>query len=431
MKHRQLLLVFMVVLFSCSKNNSSNNIEDIPEQETPETVDKTEPTITFVDTDFYTAPTSFAVTKNLVMDYGVDNSFTTDDSQKLQKAINEINSLGGGKLLIPTGNYSFAEIVLKSNVHIVISKDAVIRPSLRGDTKNFKIFGIGRNNDKVENISIVSDSDTEKFTIDLKHGDNRNVGVFGFGYAENFLISGVNILDDLTIFSSFTFGISQYNGEWKFSENGIIRDAITSGAHYGYGLVQAQALRNTLFQNVDGEGGVTLRLETGEKAMNNLQIGGVFDIFGDDVGGIDGNAALMISPHAMHCGKVYVQNVNSRGCGLGVRIGGGYVSKKYDQTIGLTDGTYERVELRNVKVTFGNKAQLKSKHYKYMPCELRSEISTTPISEEGVSFYGPSVAGVLSTANFPVIFEDSKLTATGFKEGHEFMGEEDAIENCN
>ncbi|WP_010136721.1 pectate lyase family protein [Ochrovirga pacifica] len=422
------LLLFSTCIFlACSKNSVETSEPEEKAQQEQTTTNESERV--FVESDFYKAPSTYAVIKNLVEDYGVDNSFDTDDSDLLQIAVNDIHSLGGGRLIIPEGNYSFAEVKLKSNVHIVISHKAVLRPSLRGDTRNFKIFSIGRHNDKVENISIVSDSETEKFMVDLRFGDNRNVAVFSFGYTENFLISGVHILDKLTVFSSFTFGISEFNSDWKFSKNGVIKNAVTEGAHYGYGLVQAQALQNVLFKKIDGEGGVTLRLETGEKQMNNLQIGGVFDIYGDQISCTSGNAAAMISPHAMHCGKVYLQNIYSKSSGFAVRIGDGFVSKKYT-TPGLINGTFESVELRNVHADFGNKAQLKSKHYKYMPCELRGQISTIPIDQEGTSFYGPSVAGVLNTANYPVVFNQKAMIANGFVAGYEYVDDSEAIENC-
>lgn len=45
--------------------------------------------------NFYKAPTSFKVVKNLQTDFNVDNSFETDDSEKLQKEINFISKKGG------------------------------------------------------------------------------------------------------------------------------------------------------------------------------------------------------------------------------------------------------------------------------------------------------------------------------------------------
>jgi len=53
--------------------------------------------------DFYTARTG-GMTKNLRTDYSVDNNFNTDDSQKLQRAINDVSNAGGGRIIIPGGS---------------------------------------------------------------------------------------------------------------------------------------------------------------------------------------------------------------------------------------------------------------------------------------------------------------------------------------
>ena len=104
----------------------------------------------------------------------------------------------------------------------------------------------------------------------------------------------------------------------------------------------------------------------------------------------------MISPHSMHNGVFEIDGVKSVSCGFGVRIGGSFVSKKYT-TKGLEGGSFAPgCVVKNVDATFGMNAQLKPKHYQYMPAELVKAIHAEPITPGGPSFTGPSIAAVLN-----------------------------------
>jgi hypothetical protein len=435
-----LLILFVVLgLESCAKSDDTEIIDDNTDPKEEEEKEEEEegekiPVLTLNEADFYEMPTSFTLVKSFVTDYNADDSFATDDSAKLQQAIDEISLAGGGKLILPEGKYSFAEINMKSNVHIVVDDKAVIRPTLRSDQKNFSMFSFGGDGVEIKNVSF-SGSSTSKFKIDLTQTDNINVTVFSLRNLEGFLLSDFEIDDILTDFSSITFGLVEYNNDYYWPKNGMIKNATTNNSDYGYGLIQAQAASNIYFKDLSGDGGVTLRFETGLKSMNNLQKGGIRDMFAENISCKNGNAAVMISPHAMHNGKVYVNGITSESCGFAVRIGGGYVASKYDQNIGLTAGSYEEVTLLNIKATYGaSKAQLKSKHYKYMPCDLRETVSIIPINdleEDAKSYWGPSIAGVVDTSNFPMNYIKEDVEATGFYEGFEVVDDSEAIENCN
>lgn len=68
-------------------------------------------------------------TTNVGTDYGlVDDNAKTNQSDVPQKAIDDVAASGGGRLVIPKGTYRFAKILLKSNVHLLIEKDTVIKP---------------------------------------------------------------------------------------------------------------------------------------------------------------------------------------------------------------------------------------------------------------------------------------------------------------
>lgn len=369
---------------------------------------------------FYVPPAKHQRVKNLVRDYGVDNDFATDDSPQLQRAIDELSRQGGGRLLIPAGNYSFAGIALASGVHLAFEPGAVVRPAAQGNQKNYFLFGLGIESDAVEAVSVQSAVPGQSFTIDLTQADNPNVAVFALRNVEGFYFSDILIADSQTKFSSFTLGITPYDGAYYMPRNGIIRNCQTTNADYGYGLVQAQAAKNVLFENLQGQGGVTLRLETGETKMNNLQQGGLHDIVGRGIACTDGNAAVMISPHAMRNGIITIDGVEAVNSGFAVRIDPGFVSNKYRQDAGLVAGSFDpRSSVRNVTATFGTRAQVKPKHFRFIPAAYQTSEHTaeTPITnvhtnprstEAGHAVFAVSVAAVGNLAGHPVECETGR-----------------------
>ena len=360
------------------------------------------------------------LSKDLKTDYGVTGTGDAGDSEKLQKAIDDVSGHGGGVVRIPAGNYTFKRVSLKSNVHLEIEHDVVIEPSIESGTGNgekaqgesFAIFNLSGDSarEPIENVSIrgVGGRYTVKFPV-----YEPGVIFCSFKYVRNFWVSDANIEKHLTKFACFQFvcDLQSKDGVWR-PMKGVIADSNVTGAAYGYGLVQIQAGESVLFENLSGVGGVTLRMETGAKQMNDAQIGGIDRIYGKNIECADGNAAVMISPHSMHNGVVAVDGVKSIGCGFGVRIEGGYIATKYSNP-DLTAGTFAPgCYVKNVDATFGMNAQLKQKHYGYMPPELVEFIKTE--SEDGESHRGPSIAAVVNAAtNFKVDVEN--VTAHGFK----------------
>ena len=83
------------------------------------------------------------LTMNLKADFGlVDDQAESNQSERLQKAIDEVSAKGGGRLIVPKGVYRFGGINLKSNVHLLIEKDTVIKPYWPKGTKTI-VFWIG------------------------------------------------------------------------------------------------------------------------------------------------------------------------------------------------------------------------------------------------------------------------------------------------
>jgi hypothetical protein len=387
--------------------------------------------------NFYKAPTSFKVVKNLQTDFNVDSSFETDDSEKLQKAINFISKNGGGKLIIPKGNYSFADIVLKSNIHIEIDSEVVIRPFKRSNDRNYFIFLLSSDTkEPIENVS-VSGIDGQ-FTMDVSHVENKRVRCFSIRNIHNFKISNFKIIDNYTLFASLEFLPLEIKKEDKLysSKNGLIKNIDGLGiADYGYGLVQVRTGKNILFLNLSGIGGTTLRLEGHLKVLR--AIGGkdnMEHIIGRNISCEKGNAALMLSPHYIYNGLVDVRDITAIGCGFAVRIDTGFANKD-EKKLGLKPGYFSPESVvSNVKAIFAKtEAQVKPKHYKFMPCNLRSEIHKTPITPfpHGDSYNGPSIAAVVYASNYKINFSKEDIVfAKGFQDNFVLVTKKDAKIDC-
>ncbi|AZQ61181.1 hypothetical protein EI427_02780 [Flammeovirga pectinis] len=386
------------------------------------------------EADFYIDKSKEVSKKvDLVEDYGTNNTDTNDDTPKLQKAINDMTSLKkGGEIFIPKGTYYFKNIELKSNVHLVIDEHATIIPTPTNDTKNYKVFLFGGKKGTIKNVSIRSTKNF--FTVDLQNVINKSVAVITLSNVENFLISGIKVLDDNTRFSAITLGYAEYKNQYFKPTNGVIKNCTITKAHYGYGLIQSQASEHVYYKNLSGEGGVTLRLETGYKKMNKLKVGGNFDVYAKNLSSKNANATLMISPHTITNGYFEVDGVTAINSGFAVRIGKGYTTKDQKKA-GLTPGTYDSTsKISNVTATYGKTAQVKSKHFKYMPCKERTLIASS-FNPDGESYTAPSISPIVNAAKgsgagyFNV--EITNVSGTGFSNlDKDILIESDAIKTC-
>jgi hypothetical protein len=83
-----------------------------------------------------------------VTQYGAKGDSTTLNSVAIQKAIDDCNKTGGGKVIFPAGKYLSGTIVLKDNVTVLLQKDAVILGSTNvEDYQNLDPFADGLGTD--------------------------------------------------------------------------------------------------------------------------------------------------------------------------------------------------------------------------------------------------------------------------------------------
>ncbi|MEN6363433.1 MAG: glycosyl hydrolase family 28-related protein [Bacteroidales bacterium] len=437
MIHKYLILsCFMLISLNCfpRKDVKATNLP-LDENSKNVSTDKGAST-NIIDADFYIEPTVFGVEKNLQTDYQVNNTDNSDDSNRLQKAINEISATtNGGKLIIPAGKYYFSGIKIKSNVHIEIDENAIIYPTDQNDGKNHIIFQLGQDAALAENISVIGEG--KGFTVEFRNTTDKKLAVFALGNVKNFKLSNFTIQDNQTIFASILVNLSEYNSQYSWSKNGIIEKARNFNANLGYGLVQTYAADNILFRDVYSQGGVCLRFETDNLKMKKVGVGGIRNVYGKDIRSEDGLAAVMFSPHFMTNGKVVINDVHSKNSCFAVRVEEGFVEifnepgetkkdlidrvenligfgsisiiykrgadknrwaarlkNEYSQIAfektGLKPGSFEESTVNNITAEYGESAQFKANFLNYLTCSERQKICQS--YSNGNSYKGPSVA---------------------------------------
>ena len=103
-------LLTLVVTLSCNKDNSLSVIQ--PNADSPTGVENTE------------------LTRVLsIVDYGAVADGVTLNTEAIQATIDQVSSLGGGTVLVPSGVYLTGSIWLKDNVNLHLEAGAVIKGS--------------------------------------------------------------------------------------------------------------------------------------------------------------------------------------------------------------------------------------------------------------------------------------------------------------
>ena len=217
--------------------------------------------------------------KNLQRDFGlVDDNGQSNQSEKLQKAIDTISEKGGGQLILPKGTYRFSGIYLKANVHLLIEKDTVIKPYWPAGEKTIVFLLDGYNGtknkrktkeDPIENVSIRGLGG--KFIVDYSDRGSvpgEGIRTINCRQVKNFLISDIQIKDSFTTYCAviFTPAKAEDAATWEVFRPtaGLVRNLESSNSSPGYGLVQMHAGDDIHFENLNAfGGGVTVSLETG------------------------------------------------------------------------------------------------------------------------------------------------------------------------
>ncbi len=375
--------------------------------------------------------------------YGNHNVTITSSNEKfidtkLTSAIDEVHNKGGGIITIKNGNYNFKKgVLLKSNVHIHVEPSVNFYMDNDGDIFTAGSKTTGR---PISNFSIIGlHSDTGKqFTVHFKYGNtetsNPKKGFIRIGYATNFKLSNIKIIDAYTkgasvvlsgefstvnVFAGPEIEKTKKNGKKKIKKNkknsrsslitevfgvpskGIIEKMHNENGAYGYGLVQMQAGNNIVYRDLSGTGGVTLRLESGLNIAQLFRPVGsepiytvdgvglpltidkqpkINQVYGTNIYCENGHGGFMMSPHTIKQGSVFLSKIRTKSCEAGGGISGGFINNfKREENAGLEVSKFGIVPgsfasnsvVSDVIADFGQYAQVKSKNFRYIPCDLR------------------------------------------------------------
>ena len=104
-----------------------------------------------------------------IVSYGAKNDTTVLSTKAVQQAIDDCSKAGGGRVVVPVGQYKIGSIVLKSNVHLFLEHGATLYGSTR--LEDYRPM-------KSDYVSLR----TQTTTIQLIYADKvRNVVIDGYG----------------------------------------------------------------------------------------------------------------------------------------------------------------------------------------------------------------------------------------------------------
>lgn len=301
------------------------------------------------------------------------------DSDILNSEIEKLSNRGGGYIKIQKGSYCLRDIILRSNIHLKISPEVTINPDLSGNinNQNITIFVLGEDfpirNVAITNLNENSTNRSTWFKSNIPPGNYGGVKFIEFGNVRNFKLSGLKLTDSYSKFSNIVLNLPASLKTDEVSKKGIIKNIFMTNMHVGYGVIQMQTGKSILCKNINGEGGITMRVETGAAGTNLVNEKTVDDIVVRDIYIKKGDAAMNFSPHRVDQGRVDVERVTAINSTHAVQIAAGFYDNNANGVNNL--GTFDRRSyVGDIVVTGGYGAQIKSKDYKYFNCDKRKEL---------------------------------------------------------
>ncbi len=356
-----------------------------------------------------------------------------DVSDELNSLVDKLSKDGGGKIIIPSGEYIFQRINLKSNIHISIESGTTLKMDNSTRWKQmFFLLGSEENSPLVENVKIVGLGTPEtRPKLILQRHENTFYRAFNLGHVKNVLIKNFTIVDNLTKGAAIAFNPVEIDEDSAhIPENVTVSNVSLSGGSVGYGLVQTNVGRNILLENLHCEGGVTCRVEAHNGRRYDL---GIYNLVIQNVVNKDGKATVLLQPHSVENGRVLVDKAVSDGSTWTLFIKEGFVhkeSKRKKKGSFDSSSTFKNIAL----ISSNNRATLSYKNFKYVPEGLHSLYKNpnfTPIADDANNLgledrelsnesavKGASVAVVFIDASYSITLPDEKDIILSGKTDH-------------
>ena len=432
-------LIALLFLFSCEKSDSIDDAQiegplENPVEETSNTIVNTgdvtdilvydskpyfQDNAGYTGSDFINLPSE----RNLTFVH-IDGK---SDTEALEKVINELTSIGGGNITIKTGKYAFRDVLLKSNVHIIIESGTEIRLENQNEGKNakngwryfFSLSGkeVGKPLENVRIIGLGSPATRPKLIVEKFYetwGNTFNRAI-SLGYVKNALIENISIIDNYTLGAAIAFNPVDVNDDKEtaqIAENVTIANVSLTKGSIGYGLVQTNVGKNILLKNLSSQGGMTCRIEAHTGRKYGL---GVDNIVVKNVASINGKAAVLLQPHSVLNGRILVDIAKSEGSSWTLFLKEGFVgsdSKRKAKGNFAASSKFTNISM----LSTDNTATLSYKNYSFIPSNLKplyKEPNFTYITEDSNHKIDNGIPGTESPIVGPsvgIIYTDAKYS---------------------
>jgi hypothetical protein len=360
---------------------------------------------------------------DLVVDCGAVPDDATDSAAAFYRCM-ALASQRSGCVTIPGGSYRISPVQFnQSNLEFTVANRAVFRPHSESSTGGGALFTFGEHAptsaNYITNVSLHGLA-PGRFIVDVSEPLRKpwRVRAVAFAGINGFALANVlakmsppdsrselpdgdgrsqwydlptRFLPPTTAFAAFpdqrlnfntarahspafSFDYSKFtDGESIVRLNpqgGVVSNISSTGAFAGYGLVQLRSGKDIRFKNLWGEGGVTLRLETGDDGR-----GYAGNISGSNITCVNGSSAFMAQPHCQANGEFHVTDLVSIACNNAMHLSGGFVSldKCCDNTTGtpsdcLPAGHYDNSSsISRVRAVYGTAAQVEDSSRTALP----------------------------------------------------------------
>ncbi|MFR9582190.1 MAG: glycosyl hydrolase family 28-related protein [Rikenellaceae bacterium] len=356
-----------------------------------------------------------------VKDYGMHSDSVRDQSAQLQTAINSVSKSGGGKLVIPKGVYCFSSVKMASNVHLLVDKDAILKPYW-GKARKVIMLNFSTQNEKVEgyieNCSIRCLQEGETYTVD--YSDKNPFEKWGVrfirnGQVKNFLVADANIKDNYTTYCGIIFSPSSNKSStsWEIARptDGTIINCSIDKASAGYGLCQLHGAERIHFEDIYAYGGITLRLESGAGGPCL----GVYDITGANIKNECGACAVLMAPHCANNGTVTLKGVYSKSSAWCVSVGSGFIDKKNIDNPNAKLGRFaDDSVISDIHAVYGEEAQVGTNSLDYYNKDQYSLLYENCVCDDSKTVVGPSIAAINNSASGSYNVTFKNISSEGF-----------------
>lgn len=319
---------------------------------------------------------------DLVTRCGADPDGATDSSAAFiacQSLASPTNG-GNGCVTVPDGRFRVVNVVLNaSNIVWVMSGGTLFLPAPMTQAHSIFVISTTDPSKPIVNITFMAPW-PHKFTVDISKPTLEPWNVRAFSFAgpvhnatlTNLLVKLANPAVDHSITIQGTKSALEFDAQHSISPSHFyVANITTTGGVWGYGTTQVQALRDSVFENIDGTGGATLRLETGAHGAGAVVTG----IVARNIICRNGHSAVLAGPHCQKNGDFHIYNVSAYSCNNAVSIGQGYVDPNKPNC--TEPGVYSNSStVTGVLGVFGRTAQVECKANctdnwpACMPCDI-------------------------------------------------------------